>query len=527
MIVFQGREVAGKAPPGPPVYDQTSNRKEKNMYNVILVDDDLWIMEEIRTMMEGANAAYHVIQAASGARAVLEGGLLARADMVITDINMPEMDGLELIRRIRAAGYVMPILILSNYNDFLRVREALRLGASDYLLKQEITAETFRSMLSAPYMTGRQENPETEKNQKMWLRIIRGEEAGESARKLVGQHVGGYCVLLLQAFDEPLRMTEEDFHQATEKVWQDMKQSIFLPVDDKRAVVIVFSGDSSRYAAANAAWKMAQEVSARLKSRAQDVFAVISRPDDALGKIGEHYAEAVQGLDNRFYMQTNRVLDLTTARPFGKQEAKVVLEGAGQAVLSAMESKSREGFLHAFDLLMKEIREKKPVPADVRAFMAGLMLGGAFVMKKNGEMVGEEPAVEEAACLEDYRHWAGRMADALDGLEKLRKYGSIYKAVQLIEQAYGQPITLNDAADACGFSRNYFSNLFTATFGESFVQYLLRIRMEKAAELLGSTEMSIAAVAETVGMEYQPFCRRFRQYYHATPTDYRREGGVK
>lgn len=489
------------------------------MYNVILVDDDLWIMEEIRAMMEQADPAYHVIQIAPSGRAALEGGRLGEADIVITDINMPEMDGLELIRRIRSAGYGMPIIILSNYNDFARVREALRLGASDYLLKQEITAETFRNMRNAPFLTRDGAAPE-EESRKQWLQILQGRLPGDQAQGLINQYVGSYCVMLMQGHAGPLPGLEDAFTPDHNESWQTIKTSVYLPVDDMRAVLIVFSGEKSLLSVANAAWKMAQAASARL----QDGLVVISKPENMLERLSSCYEEAVRGLENFFYIPRGRVLDLSTARPFCTEPARKEMRALTQAVLDAIEQKNQEAFRQGFDTLMKAVREKKYEPASVRELMNGLMLSGSYLVKKGGGNAPDAHQEVAFARLEDYTHWADSMAGELEGLENLRKYGSIYKAIQFIEASYGQPITLNDAADLCGFSRNYFSNLFTATFGQSFVQYLLGVRMQKAAALLRDTDRSISAVAEAVGMEYQQFCRRFRQFFHTTPTDYRREG---
>ncbi|RXZ79097.1 response regulator [Paenibacillaceae bacterium] len=104
-------------------------------YRILLVDDEVMCKKSLRKILIGANPSYHIVGEASDG---MEALLLAEREqphLIITDISMPVMDGIELIQRLRAVGREMDIIILSGYGEFEYAQEALRHGVADYILK--------------------------------------------------------------------------------------------------------------------------------------------------------------------------------------------------------------------------------------------------------------------------------------------------------------------------------------------------------------------------------------------------------
>ncbi|HZG57034.1 response regulator transcription factor [Paenibacillus sp.] len=103
-------------------------------FTVLTVDDEIMIKRTVRKLLEGSDTFRWIGDAEDGAEA-LEFVERMRPDVVVTDITMPVMDGLELIRRLKEAPRRPEIVILSGYDDFPFVQEAIRQGVADYLLK--------------------------------------------------------------------------------------------------------------------------------------------------------------------------------------------------------------------------------------------------------------------------------------------------------------------------------------------------------------------------------------------------------
>jgi len=110
------------------------------MIRTVIVDDDSLVHATLRSLVDWENFGYTIVEGFhNGAQALayLQGCL---ADLLITDIKMPELSGLELIRRLGESGSLPVTGGLSGYDEFELVREALRLGAYDYLLKGTLAA---------------------------------------------------------------------------------------------------------------------------------------------------------------------------------------------------------------------------------------------------------------------------------------------------------------------------------------------------------------------------------------------------
>ena len=122
-------------------------RRRQNMYNVMIVDDELWFRSYLKELIDQSGNEFLVCaQAANGAEALK---ILAAqpVDVVIADVLMPVMDGVELMQHLSDLPHRLPVLALSNCDDYLHVRQMLQLGAQDYLLKHEISAAALREHL--------------------------------------------------------------------------------------------------------------------------------------------------------------------------------------------------------------------------------------------------------------------------------------------------------------------------------------------------------------------------------------------
>jgi two-component system, response regulator YesN len=105
------------------------------MYKVLVVDDEVWMGEGLRKIIGKLGGPFSVIDTALDGKQALSKLQKQEIDLVLTDIRMPGMDGLEMIKQMKQNNFNQPVVIISAYNDFEYAREALRLGATDYLVK--------------------------------------------------------------------------------------------------------------------------------------------------------------------------------------------------------------------------------------------------------------------------------------------------------------------------------------------------------------------------------------------------------
>ncbi|MBE1554540.1 response regulator transcription factor [Sporosarcina limicola] len=105
------------------------------MKNVLLVDDEKVIRKGIKKLLEDVITGYKVMWEASNGCEALEIANIEVPDLVITDIRMPEMNGIDFISYFKKRHPLVSVIVISGHDDFIYVREALKLGVKDYLLK--------------------------------------------------------------------------------------------------------------------------------------------------------------------------------------------------------------------------------------------------------------------------------------------------------------------------------------------------------------------------------------------------------
>ena len=123
-------------------------KKGQQMYNILIVDDEPIVKIALRSILPWEEYGFFICGTAGNGLEALSLVEKQHPDVIITDLKMPGMDGLELIRTLKEKKYPGEILVLSNYEDFDSVRSALLLGAADYLLKIKIQADTLLACLN-------------------------------------------------------------------------------------------------------------------------------------------------------------------------------------------------------------------------------------------------------------------------------------------------------------------------------------------------------------------------------------------
>ncbi len=349
------------------------------MYPLVIVEDEPILLNGLAKLVEKATPDFQVVGKAGDASEAIELITTMAPVLVITDIRMPRMDGLELSSWIRDHQPEIKVIIASGYSDFSYAQQAIRLGVVDFLLKPVKSEELSKAL--------------------------------EKVKGLIDERIFPYAELAL----EP-----EIFNQFEELI-QALQLLDSAKAANKSVLLLTMLSKGEIQT-----WHFDLQIAANILRNIQKRFPEIEITSD------------IEWVDGLFALTP---------------EPKQLIE-----YLKAQINK----FIHK---------------------------------------------------ITDKRNSIGRQA--------------IIKAKEFIDQNYASEISLKEVADSVYLNPSYFSQLFKETTGENFINYLTKVRIERAMELLKQSDNKIYEVAQAVGYTDQAyFSRIFKQVVGLNPADYRRCLGI-
>jgi len=524
---------------------------------VLLVDDELPILQNLRTVLPWDEMQLDIAATARNGAEALEALKTHKPDLALCDIRMPVMDGMAFLAQARAVpeGAACEIVMLTGYQEFEYARAALKHGVKDYILKPidyEQLERTVRHVANA-IRSERAEREERLKREKRWNKVahLAYEKAlydvlmgfpPEGALRILADEDGwaedtSYVVMLVDV-DQYSRLSAP-WDEKERRLWNfavgNVLQEALRPFAIKYVSLHAREGEwcvlierrpDACDADATTCWMEAVQSAVMANVKLSVSVGVFPRPV----RVAE-VAETYKRLQRSFLQHagTSRLLAVTEAA-----DAEPETEGAWWSILEGLVSGLRqqdrgridqalgrlqraalpESALHyAVIHLMREMREMDVVsPAEEES-----------VWKKLQHTVSLKDVMESIVLLVDHA-----MERALN-----KKSGELLmlSAKDYIDRRLASDIGVEEVATHLGISCSYFSLLFKTQFGETFVEYVTRQRMELAKSLLLLTDKSIAKIGALSGYaERRYFTKVFQRHTGMTPSEFReanqRDGGA-
>lgn len=528
----------------------------KEVYNlkIFIVDDDQIIRLGLRKTIEKSGLDCTIVgEASDGELALEEIKKNEDIDLVITDIRMPIMDGLELIREIRRFNTVVRIIVLSGFDDFKYVRNAFMDGAVDYILKpinkadfvallQKLKADIAKDMKDK----GIVEEYHNVYQEKIINKLLHGkfkapEELAEAAEKIKLSLSGNFCVMALRT-DNWYKESSEVFPAEMLPAEGVMEQA-FIKLTN------LFRLDSGNryysYIAHDAIVVFiemkADAVEKELYNKYHSFFLNTppeegmsftlggSRSFGELSEAGNAFTEAMTAAEARFYLGKGNIIfydELTLPYKDITKTSEELMKGLADALDLCDYIKVKEETEKVFSELMGA----DPVEFRLRIKMILELL--LFQIKDFKEAMAAseteyEYAVQYVNTAEELKNKLLTLfRGAIQSMKQERERRSkkrIEMAKKYIDRNYMEPITLNDVAEHVELNPSYFSSLFKKETGLNFTDYLLDTRIEMAKNLLLNPTVKVYEIGYKVGYEDAvSFGRAFKKKIGMSPKEYRK-----
>lgn len=540
------------------------------MLRVFLVEDESIIRETLRDTVPWGQCGYNFVGEAGDGEMALPLIRQSRPDVLITDIRMPFMDGLALSKLVLQEFPQVKIIIISGYDDFEYAQQAIRIGVERYLLKP-ITKNSLLSVLEE--VRGKIEGERAQQNYRLQFQREAQDYEQYARRKFFEQIVSGqlslpqiyeqaekmeldlmaqcYTIVLVSAVPEQSRVTES-YSEPSARI-RDGLVGHFL----KYPEYILFRWNLSTYAVLvkgdadqiegnvercirkvqqlyetygpEMSWYVAAGTPTKRLSTLPACFEEVSRLWAYRYILPEQHIFTMQNIS--FLTGTGSEhelsdLDVSKLNP-------AVVTGVLQSASSQEVSSFVEEYIHAVaDAL------------DSGPFCQYLMLSVRFTATQfvQNFQISQKEFLSRLNCLDMVGHQVTvrdlqrYLTDVLLRAIELRDQatgnqyrGLLKEAVRYIDANYScEDISLNRVAREVNISANYLSAVFSQEMGTTFVEYLTARRMEKARELLRTSELRSGEIALAVGYkDPHYFSFLFKKTQGCTPRDYRAGKGKK
>lgn len=540
-----------------------------NEIKVFLVEDEMVIRRGIKNSIDWEKEGYIFCGEASDGELAYPMIIKEKPDILITDIRMPFMDGLELCKLVKKELPNIKILILSGYDEFDYAKEAIRLGVTEYLLKpissgkllealngvsESIRREKEDKDLVRKYMEEMRENTEHEK-QKFFEQMIAGNlsmaDALETGKKYEMNLSAGMYNLLLFRFTlgKENRKSGEllgEAEYAIEKLTERLEYVFeFQRGVEGRAFLLMADNEEQMSERVKELSKDLEEIMKNYSTIAY--FGGIGQPVARLRELEESFREAERALAARFTMELNRIISVEDIRMAQNVDTldDIEITSFGEiektrTMLEKFLNNGAEDEIDEFvDMYINELPEENLKSVLMRQYiiMDAYIVMMSFCEKIEGiegEMQAQSEELKNSMktiqTLEEIKNYIRMLLKKIIGVRDTisgRRYSDIIEiAKDQIRKTYmSDEISLNTIAAEVGMSPSYFSSIFSKEMGKTFVEYLTEIRMDRAKELLMCSSMKTSEIGYEVGYkDPHYFSYIFKKTQNCTPKEFRARG---
>jgi two-component system response regulator YesN len=525
------------------------------LIKTMIVDDEFHIREGIKTTIPWSEIGLELAAEAESGLAAWNQYNKYLPDIVLLDINIPELNGIELAHRIRERGDLTQIIFMTGYDDFKLVKEAVVIGASDYLLKP-VGYDELMNALHKAIQTIDEKRKQTTIFHTLTKKV---DEYGKAAADRI------FLEMLQQ--QTPLKASIE--HLRTNDV--ELRENAQYVIINAEVVHYdsfmsqVSSRDRGLYIYAYR--KLAQEVLSEIGNG----WVLLEKPNQVLiiweidaehGPGHTYYAKQFQNivlsyLKMRVSIGLSNIVSGLRELPLAYQQSKdalkhVYLLGEGHIIpynviepnpsvgnkivgkeISLLTELRHGNESNVSALLEQWCSELKLLPWEEAKLAASQVI--VFVLRilsevhiKNQEVAQLQPLVEleHASDLDSLlsflNGYLSRVATAIGQNKVTPSLKVIEQAKSWIRLHMEDEVSLTKLAEHIHLNANYLSQLFKQTTGETFIDFVTRERIEKAKELLQDPKMKIFEVATLVGFkDSNYFSIAFKNKLGFTPSEYR------
>ena len=532
-----------------------------DLYKIMLVDDEEEVRTSIIKKINWEANGFEVVGDAENGRDALEKIEILEPNVIITDIRMPYMDGLALAESLRQKFPSIKVIIFSGFDDFSYAKEAIRLGVAEYILKpvnvDELTEilKRVRAKLDEEIESARDIDILRE-SYRMSLPVLREQflnkliiKRGLFDEPSIDGHLAEYgmnignankwvvCAVNIELENANIRgelLKEKELIPIYVKKFIEEKLSpyyrnvVFDSVQDAEPVIIVAIDDDNSQTALTDVMRDVCKTAKRVLG--VGITVGIGRSSQTLSDISASYKTAIDAVGYKKIVGTENVVYIHDVEPVSTGVLRFE-EKEEEELVSAIKFGGEERIAEVVTGLADKLDEVKVHSRQYQAYMLRILTCIMDLMQQYEiSLAGLENYMETVTRIKDgesLKEWLMGICNNINlGMQQKRETTSkqiVKEAKEYILENYtNAELSLEVICRHLHLSPAYFSSLFKKETGQTYINYLTDIRLNKAVELLGTTDEKTYMIAEKVGyLEQNYFSYVFKKKFGISPTKYR------
>lgn len=521
---------------------------------MLIADDELLVRKGIRHILTD-QPDYEVIAEASNGMEAVELAHEYKPKIVLMDVKMPVLDGLQALKRIRELKLSVNPVILSGYSDFAYAQKALKLGVYEYILKPADPEELLRVLEGLKQLilqNKEQKNNESKLKtqlsysmpaftEKFYRRLLEEEYLApeiEEKVKILEIRQDNASVLLLSPdnlYQLRIVNNKEQYLELYNRIRSYLHEFIenegpenmpVLQTDEDYFILILYSSakvDAVQFAARLKAW---------IGEKTGITFSIAIGTEQSFLNLGVSYRVAVSRLKQRPVIGRDAVIDNDYSHKeyASDDDYPADIESKLESAVKAGDNGLAQHYIT--QLFDKIATVGNFTPDNWSHLCFDLLEMGYRVVKEFNivRLISVADKVSEIAVLTtktDIRVWMSNyISEIIDKINEVNAGSSweVKKALSYIDEKFAENLGLATVADYVGLSPNYLSQMFKRSTGKTFLEHLTHCRLKEAKKLLKQPGLNIAEVSFRVGYDNQRyFSQVFIKQEGMTPSEYRKK----
>jgi two-component system response regulator YesN len=513
---------------------------------VFIADDEVNVRQGLKNIINWNQLGFEICGEAGNGLACLEGILSEKPDLVLLDIQMPKMQGIQVAKNAREQGYTGKIIILSGYSDFEYAKSAIPYGIDFYLLKpidedelSDAVSNVYKALMKERQEKGLVEQYFNKAKGSILKDIIFGklkryefDENQQAEFNQLGLNVSSYQIILIENVSqyENHHESEIDIHNLFHLPSHEMKDIDQIVIDDTN--VLFIKGDSL----INRVAKSIQGIEKEEVAIKGKVFMVAGKVVASLTDIHDSYNQCMDIMEQRFFLSKGKFIIHESEYKSDKEIIYDITEEESSRyhdqLYKCIESYNRSGIKDTLDKMQYNLVHSHHDIDSIKNFITGIFLHIKHDVKhdyKKCDIQFESNTVIIATIqkmnflYEVIDYVEDQMIQIIKAIGNSTCESILSDILHYIDLNFRKNLKLETIAAVFGYNSAYLGKVFTKNMGENFNSYVDKVRINYAKELVLEDRLKVYEIAEDVGyknLDY--FHRKFKKYVGYSPAEYRK-----